>query len=65
MYEYKIIVQQMNVQIYFHHSLYYEIGRLHNMKDNGKQYVFNELTYTGAELVSHKFCGDLFHRVPM
>ena len=32
-------------------------------KDSGKQFVFCELTYIGAELALHKLCGDLFHIV--
>ena len=39
------------------------MGRLHNKKNSGRQYVFYELTCIGAELVSDKFCGDLFHIV--
>ena len=51
MYEYR---KFFNIQIYIHRRLYSEMGRLHSKKDSGKQYVV-------AELVSHKFCGNLFH----
>ena len=40
MYEYKKNFQQKNVQIYIHYSLYSDMGRFHNKKDSGKQYVF-------------------------
>ena len=32
-----------------------------NGKDSGKQYVFYESICIVAELVSYKFCGNLFH----
>ena len=44
MYEYQKKFQQKNFQIYIHHRLYSEMGRLPD-KDSGRQDVFYELTY--------------------
>ena len=60
-----VLIKQINGKIFKYTFIFAynisEIGRFHNKKDSGKQYVVYELTYIGAELVLHTFCGDFFY----